>query len=102
MNMLQETISRAMEGKKVMALDLVKLLGRLNSMRRSHGSLPGVLTRTCHHLLGVAVNMYGWKSRLLLTYEAVVVAVERAPARTERTAYFFVRGQEESDQFGRE
>jgi hypothetical protein len=71
MDMLQSTISRAMEGRKVTALDLAKLLGRLNSMRRSHGSLPGVLTRTCQHLLGVAVNTYGWRSRLLLTYEAV-------------------------------
>ncbi len=60
MDMLQATISRAMEGKKVMAMDLARLLGWLNSMQRSHGSLPGVLTRTCQHLLGVAVNTYGY------------------------------------------
>jgi hypothetical protein len=40
-------------------------------MRRSHGQLVEVLTRTCQHLLGVAVNSYGWKCRLYLSYEAV-------------------------------
>jgi len=58
MDMLQVKIIRAMAGKKIMALDLAKLLGWLNSMRTSHGSLPGVLTRTCQHLLGVVVNTW--------------------------------------------
>ncbi len=39
-------------------------------MRRSHGTVLGVLTRTCQHLLGVAVNRYGWQCRLTLDYEA--------------------------------
>jgi hypothetical protein len=69
--MLQEVTGKAMDGKMIPALELAQLLGRLNSMRRSHGQLVGVLTRTCQHLLGVAVNSYGWKCKLYLSYEAV-------------------------------
>ncbi len=69
--MLQEVTSKAMNGKMIPALELAQLLGRLNSMRRSHGQLVGVLTRTCQHLLGVAVNSHGWKCKLYLSYEAV-------------------------------
>jgi hypothetical protein len=57
--MLQEVTGKAMTGSKIAALELAQLLGRLNSMRRSHGQLVGVLTRTCQHLLGVAVNSFG-------------------------------------------
>jgi hypothetical protein len=69
--MLQEVTSKAMDGKMIPALELAQLLGRLNSMRRSHGQLVGVLTRTCQHLLGVAMNSHGWKCKLYLSYEAV-------------------------------
>ena len=47
-SMLESVISTAMEGQQLSALEL---LGRLNSMRRSHGTVLGVLTRTCQHLL---------------------------------------------------
>jgi len=50
-SMLESVISTAMEGQQLSALELAKLLGRLNSMRRSHGTVLGVLTRTCQHLL---------------------------------------------------
>ncbi len=70
-SMLESVIGTAMEGRQLPALELAKLLGRLNSMRRSHGTVLGVLTRTCQHLLGVAVNRYGWQCRLTLDYEAV-------------------------------
>jgi len=46
--MLQEFTGKAMAGSKIPALELAQLLGRLNSMRRSHGQLVEVLTRTCH------------------------------------------------------
>ena len=70
-SMLESVISTAMEGQQLSALELAKLLGRLNSMRRSHGTVLGVLTRTCQHLLGAAVNRYGWQCKLTLDYEAV-------------------------------
>jgi hypothetical protein len=70
-SMLESVIGTAMEGQQLPALELAKLLGWLKSMRRSHGTVLGVLTRTCQHLLGVAVNRYGWQCRLTLDYEAV-------------------------------
>ena len=70
-DMLQHVIQQATDGRKLAALDIAKLLGRLNSMRRSHGQALGVLTRTCQHLLGVAVNLHGWQSRVQLDYDAV-------------------------------
>jgi len=68
---LQCMIQKGMAGKAVEALDLASLLGRLNSMRRSHGQLTGILSRTCQHLMGVAVESQGWHSQVLLSYEAV-------------------------------
>jgi hypothetical protein len=52
-------------------LELAKLLGKLNSMGRSHGPTLGVLSRTCQHLLGVNVLDRGWQSTVQLTFEAV-------------------------------
>ncbi len=71
MEMLNETIGKACEGVKVPAIELAKLLGKLNSMRRSHGGALGVLSRTCQHLLGIRVEEEGWKTSVQLTYEAV-------------------------------
>ena len=48
--MLNETIDKGMEGKRIAALDMAKLLGRLNSMRRSHGPVLGVLTLSLIHI----------------------------------------------------
>lgn len=70
-DMLGKTIQSGMEGKLLSALDLAKLLGKLNSMRRSHGQAVGVLTRTCQHILGSAVLEKGWRCNVVLLYEAV-------------------------------
>jgi hypothetical protein len=69
--LLQQTIEKGREGEQVAALDLAKLLGKLNSMRRSHGPVLGVLSRTCQHLLGSRVESDGWQSKVQLTFEAV-------------------------------
>ena len=68
---LQKIIRQASDGQRVASLELAKLLGKLNSMRRSHGQVLCVLSRTCQHLLGVKVNSDGWHSEVQLTYEAV-------------------------------
>jgi hypothetical protein len=68
---LQKIIRQASDGQRVASLELAKLLGKFNSMRRSHGQVLGVLSRTCQHLLGVKVNSDGWHSEVQLTYEAV-------------------------------
>ncbi len=71
LEMLQQTIAFGSTGRPVLALELAKLLGKLNSMRRSHGPTLGVLSRTCQHLLGINVLERGWQSTVQLMYEAV-------------------------------
>ncbi len=68
---LQKIVKQASDGHRVASLELAKLLGKLNSMRRPHGQVLGVLSRTCQHLLGVKVNSDGWHLEVQLTYEAV-------------------------------
>jgi len=69
--LLRQTIEKAREGEQMAALDLAKLLGKLNSMRRYHGPVLGVLSRTFQHLLGSRDESEGWHCKVLLTYEAV-------------------------------
>jgi hypothetical protein len=71
MDMLQRTIAQGSKGRPVAALELTKLLGKLNSMRRSQGPTLGDLSRTCQHLLGINVLERGWQTTVQLTYEAV-------------------------------
>jgi hypothetical protein len=71
LDMLQQTIALGSTGRPVLALELAKLLGKLNSMRRLHGPTLGVLSRTCQHLLGINVLERGWQSTVQLTYETV-------------------------------
>jgi hypothetical protein len=71
LDMLQQTIAFGSTGRPVLALELAKLLGKLNSMRRLQGPTLGVLSRTCQHLLGINVLERGWQSTVQLTYEAV-------------------------------
>jgi len=68
---LQGIIQQGLSGEAIPALGMASLLGRINSMRRSHGAVLGVMSRTCNHLMGEAVLEEGWQSRVLLTYEAV-------------------------------
>ena len=69
--MLEKTVQEAMSGRRIEALEIARLLGKLNSMRRSHGALLGVLSRSCQHILGLAVLERGWKCKVLLDYDAV-------------------------------
>jgi hypothetical protein len=40
-------------------------------MQRSHSALLGFLSRSCQHILGMAVLEKGWKCKMLLDYVAV-------------------------------
>jgi hypothetical protein len=71
LDMLQQTIAQGSKGIPIAALELAKLLGKLNSMRRSHGPVLGVLSRSCQHLLGLNVIERGWHATVQLTYDAV-------------------------------
>jgi hypothetical protein len=68
---LEKTVQEAMCGHRIEALELAGLLSKLNSMRRSHSALLGVLSRSCQHILGMAVLEKGWKCKMLLDYDAV-------------------------------
>jgi hypothetical protein len=70
-DMLEKTVQEAVCSNRIEALELTRLLGKLNSMRRSHGALLGVLSRSCQHILGKAVLEKGWKCKELLDYNAV-------------------------------
>jgi hypothetical protein len=65
--LLQQTIAQGSKGTPIAALELAKLLGKLNSMRRSHGPVLGVLSRSCQHLLGLNVIERGWQTTVQLT-----------------------------------
>ena len=71
LEMLDRTVQEAMDGRRIEALELAKLLGKLNSMRRSHGPLMGVLSRSCQHTMGLAVLEKGWRCKLQLDYDSV-------------------------------
>ncbi len=71
LDMLERTVKEAVDGHRIEVLELAKLLGKLNSMRRSHGPLMGVLSRSCQHTMGLAVLEKGWKCKLLLNYNSV-------------------------------
>jgi hypothetical protein len=68
---LQGAIQQCLSGEAIPALDMASLLGRINSMMRSHGAVLGVMSRTCNHLMGEAVLQESCLSKMLLTYEAV-------------------------------
>ena len=70
-DLIQRVVRKGMEGLAVEALELASLLGKLNSMRRSHGHIVSIMTRSCQHLMGKAVLEEGWNTSLLLNYEAV-------------------------------
>jgi len=55
----------------VPARDLAAVLGRLNSMSRSHGSVTRVLSRSLQHHLGIHVNSQGWAGHIYLDSDDV-------------------------------
>jgi hypothetical protein len=72
LDMLERTVKEAVDGHRIEVLELANLLGKLlKSMRRSHGPLMGVLSRSCQHTMGLAVLETGWKCKLLLNYNSV-------------------------------
>jgi hypothetical protein len=56
--MLSRLLSLA--GSAVPVLDSAALLGKLHSLRRSHGSIISVMSRSLQHQLGQHVDTHGW------------------------------------------
>ena len=70
LDQLLQCLSGAEMGQPIRAKELAQLLGRLNSMRRSHGDIVGVMSRCCQHQLGCIVMELGWHSKLWLCGDA--------------------------------
>ena len=51
----------------VPARDLAGVLGKLNSLSRSHGSICRIMLRNCQNSLGKAVQVYDWNGNVILT-----------------------------------
>ena len=68
---LEQAIRKGLRGEKFGAKELAKLLGRLQSMRRSHGDIVRVMSRSCQHDLGKVVVQHGWHASLVLSAGSV-------------------------------
>ena len=66
-----KVLAVAAAGETVEARELAGLLGRLIAIRRSHGSIVQVLSRSMQHQLGSVVLTEGWDANLLLSPSSV-------------------------------
>jgi hypothetical protein len=56
-------LSRSRAGESIAAKEWTSVLGRLQSMQRSHGKIVKIMSRACRHALGVAVSAGGWEAQ---------------------------------------
>ena len=69
---ISSTVDRAKSnGLSLSCKSLAKVLGRIASLKRSHGNIVNVMTRASQHVLGKAVFHYGWDSSCVLTSDAI-------------------------------
>jgi hypothetical protein len=54
-------LTRSKAGESIVAKEWASVLGRLQSMQRSHGKIVQVMSRACQQVLGVAVSAGGWE-----------------------------------------
>jgi hypothetical protein len=64
---LQSLLASAAQSRLVSPKDAASVLGRLNSLHRSHGSVVRVLSRSLQHQLGLHVDQHGWKGLFSLS-----------------------------------
>ena len=68
---LKKIVAGAAAGERVTCREMAQALGRLNSMRTSHGNIVGVMSRSCQHQLGCVVMDEGWEATVRLGADAV-------------------------------
>jgi Reverse transcriptase (RNA-dependent DNA polymerase) len=61
---LTSMLSRSRAGESIAAKEWASVLGRLQSMQRSHGKIVQIMSRACQHALGVAVSAGGWEAQV--------------------------------------
>jgi hypothetical protein len=64
---LSSLLDAAAAGRSAPAREVAAVLGRLNSLHRSHGSVVRVLSRALQHQLGLSVAQEGWAGSLRLS-----------------------------------
>ena len=60
------------DNKFVSARMLATVLGKVNSMVRSHGNILHVMSRTSQHVLGTHVLVHGWNSFLQISPQIII------------------------------
>ena len=60
------------DNKFVSARMLATVLGKVNSMVRSHGNILHVMSRTSQHVLGTHVLIHGWNSFLQISPQIII------------------------------
>ena len=68
---MNQLLNQAQGGQLVAVKSLASLLGKLNSLHRSHGSVTHVMSRHLQHQLGCHVDSVGWTGSLLLHQDSV-------------------------------
>ena len=64
--MLTETIFKIDENYLFPVCDLARVLGKIHSLSRSHGSIVSIMTRHLQHIVGKKVFQDGWSSSVYL------------------------------------
>ena len=67
MKLLTELVAKVRQGDWCEAKEWASFLGKLQSMKRSHGDIVGVMSRSCQHAVGKAVVERGWSTRVRAT-----------------------------------
>ncbi len=62
----------ARRNRPIKARDLATVLGKLAALRRSHGSVVHVMSRSMQHELGVHTLWQGWDGELWLSQVATL------------------------------
>ena len=65
--LLQNLLQSYFNNLPVPARQLATILGKLNSMQRSHGDILFVMSRSSQHVLGAHVLQYGWDTLVPIT-----------------------------------
>ena len=68
---LQVEIEKNSSAVFVTARDMAKVLGLINSLRKSHGNICNIMSRRCQHILGKYVNEFGWNTKVKLDEHAL-------------------------------
>ena len=66
-DLIKNVVQSYFDNSRVTARQLATILGKLNSMQRSHGDILFVMSRSSQHTLGVHVLQYGWDSDVCIS-----------------------------------